>query len=335
MKYFPTLCGNEFIKKNLAAEIFGKTNSHAYILEGDDGSGKHTVAKLSAAALFCTDTENGTVPCGKCSFCKKVLSDLSVDVITICKGDKQTIGVDVIREKVKDGLSLSPVESPMKVYIIEESDKMTPAAQNSLLLSLEEPPKFVVFFLLCNDSSKLLETVKSRCILYRMEKFTPKKIEDYLTSCGTYSKFLNNRANLDFALAASNGSIGKAIYMIENDDAEGRRLRDVCKKTVKALCGKRTYAKMKAVEEFPNDRNTSVNMLRQIKAALRDLIAVKKQKEPNLLFYTDTEEAVEVSSKVSVAKLVKLFDATAKAECALTDYANIQSVLTLFASEIQ
>ncbi len=335
MKYFPTLYGNEFIKKNLAAEIFGKTNSHAYILEGDDGSGKHTVAKLSAAALFCNDTENVNVPCGKCSFCKKVLSDLSVDVIMVSKGDKQTIGVDVIREKVKNGLSLSPAESPMKVYIIEEADKMTPAAQNSLLLSLEEPPEFVVFFLLCNDSSKLLETIKSRCLLYRTEKFTPKKIEDYLVSCGAYSKLLDSKANLDFATAASNGSIGKAIRMIEDEDAEGRRLRNVCKETVKALCGKRTYAKMKAVKEFPDDRNASVNLLRQIKTALRDLVAVKKQKEPNLLFYTDIEEAVEVSSKVSIAKLTKLFDATSKAECGLTDYANIQSVLTLFASEIQ
>lgn len=335
MNYFPTLFGNEFIKHNLVADIYSKTNSHAYIIEGDTGSGKHTVAKLCAAAMFCNRESNAKFPCGECSLCKKVLSGISVDVITVNRGERATLGVDTVREKIKEDLNYSPVESPKKIYIIEEADKMTPSAQNSLLLSLEEPPEFVVFFLLVNDASKLLETVRSRCLIYRTEKFTPKQIIEYLTDNKDYSKYLIDKDNFDYAVSASEGSIGKAVYLLENDDAEGKKMRRICKETVAALCSKRTYEKLNAVKDFPTDRNEICELLRHIKTAIRDLIVVKKQENPALLFYTDVGEVLDVSSKTSLKKLIALTNSVTNAESSLSEYVNISSVLTLFATEIQ
>ena len=59
-----------------------------------------------------------------------------------------TISVDDIREQVNDTVMVKPYQGPYKVYIIDHAELMTPQAQNALLKTLEEPPEYVVFFLL-------------------------------------------------------------------------------------------------------------------------------------------------------------------------------------------
>lgn len=72
MKLFETLAGNAKIKETLAADIEKGTQSHAYIIEGAEGSGKHTAATLAVMSLFCK-RDGDSLPCLSCPSCKKHL----------------------------------------------------------------------------------------------------------------------------------------------------------------------------------------------------------------------------------------------------------------------
>ena len=146
-KMLDSIIGNSSLKSKLLSDILSDTLSHAYIIQGKKGSGKHTVAYMTAAALSCekvSDT-NAPVPCLNCPSCKKILQKKSPDVITITREDKATIGVDAVRF-LRNDVRIVPNDLDYKIYIIEDADTMTTQAQNAFLLTLEEPPKYVKFF---------------------------------------------------------------------------------------------------------------------------------------------------------------------------------------------
>ena len=180
-QYMNNIIANESLRNRLCEDIIEGTLSHAYIIEGKRGSGKHTVATLTAAALACEEKKNAELPlpCMNCPSCRKILQGLSPDVIKVSSLEKATIGVDTIRF-LKEDVSLVPNDLENKVYIIEEADKMTDQAQNAFLLTLEEPPSYVVFFLLCENSEKLLETIKSRAPILRTEPVSIELIDEYI-----------------------------------------------------------------------------------------------------------------------------------------------------------
>ena len=206
------LYGNSRIK-----EIFsGSSVSHAYILEGPKGSGKHTAALEIIASLVCftrNDSESPLpLPCHECPACKKIFNNHYVDIIYIDNNDKTTLGVDQIR-KIKDTLYTSPNEGSKKFYIIENAHLMTDEAQNALLLSLEEPPSFVMFFLLCESSDNLLDTIKSRAHIIKMELFKEEDIVSYVTERygSSYDENMIKKASQN-----SFGTIGRTISYLEN-----------------------------------------------------------------------------------------------------------------------
>ena len=85
---FETLLGNEHIKQNLTQSLNKGRISHFYLISGPEGSGKHTLARLLAAAILCTGSN---APCGSCAACRKVLSDCHPDFITMDDPEKKTV----------------------------------------------------------------------------------------------------------------------------------------------------------------------------------------------------------------------------------------------------
>lgn len=141
--------------------------SHAYILSAPSREECLDAARTLAAAAVCSGGA-GTVPCGKCRDCRKALTGIHPDVISLRrllddKGHaKKEIIVDQIRAISADSYIL-PNEAARKVYILEEADYMNSQAQNAALKLLEEPPAGVMFILCVENVQLLLPTVRSRC----------------------------------------------------------------------------------------------------------------------------------------------------------------------------
>ncbi len=155
------LLGNEQLKTSLAPALREDRLSHSYLLCGPRGSGKHTLARLLAAAMQCTSGDKR--PCLRCAQCRKVLTGNHPDVITVDDPSKKTVTVDQIRQANAD-LYIRPNEGRRKIYVFPRAMDMNPSAQNALLKSIEEPPAYGAFLLLTDAEEKLLPTIRSRCV---------------------------------------------------------------------------------------------------------------------------------------------------------------------------
>ena len=160
------LPGNARLKENLAAAFKQNRISHGYLICGPEGSGKHTLANLMAAAAVCRSADR---PCCTCSDCRKVLAGLHPDVITVDDPEKKTVSVDLVRQARAD-MYVRPNEAERKVYIFPRAQDMRTEAQNALLKVLEEPPAYGMFLLLSDAPEKLLPTIRSRCVELKLQE---------------------------------------------------------------------------------------------------------------------------------------------------------------------
>lgn len=156
---FNDLVGQEALSQTLCNAITQNKVAHAYLFTGPRGTGKTSAARILAKSLNC---DNGPTvsPCGVCSSCKDITSGNALDVIEIDAASNNK--VEDARDLI-DRVQFAPVAGRYKVYIIDEVHMLTSQAFNTLLKTLEEPPKNLVFILATTESHKVLETIISRC----------------------------------------------------------------------------------------------------------------------------------------------------------------------------
>ena len=173
---FDALLGNDRLKQNLTRSLSKGHVSHFYLISGPEGSGKHTLAKLLAAAILCQGEDK---PCGRCTPCRKVMDGSHPDFITVDDPEKKTVTVDLIRQARAD-VYIQPNESEYKIYLFPRAQDMGLPGQNALLKILEEPPKYGVFLLLTDNPDKLLPTVRSRCTELNMQALPEDVLRSHL-----------------------------------------------------------------------------------------------------------------------------------------------------------
>jgi DNA polymerase III subunit delta' len=196
------------LREMLAREHF----PHAVILSGPQGSGKFTLAQMVAKAMNCLEQPvSDGLPdfCGRCANCVRIAQADSLeerfaeavearenlrdadkretrifvqthpDVLIIPPDPPQMlVKVDQVRHVIHE-IYFKPAEGRERVYIFSDADFMKEAA-NSLLKVLEEPPEFATLFLLTDNPSALLPTIRSRCMHLRLAPVPTGEVEQYL-----------------------------------------------------------------------------------------------------------------------------------------------------------
>lgn len=335
-EYLSRVVGNDALRARLGEELSRGAVSHAYIIEGPAGSGKHTLAREIATALSCEhrDKKELPLPCNTCASCRKIAAGNSPDVITVSREeDKATMGVDVIRT-LREDVPLYPNDLDVKIYVIEDAHTMTIQAQNALLLTLEEPPPFVMFLLLTERAELLLETIRSRAPILRMQPISDTQMSDYLRAparpdVAREAKALSDE---DFAalLRMANGRIGRALTLLE---AEKRAPVLARRKAAEQLCealaaGKGQDELLSLVLSFGTSREELLARLAVITEALRDLLLLTRTDHAPLVFFTDREAAIDLSARFPAARLMTLIAATEQTMEQLAANANVR--LSLF-----
>lgn len=206
---FEKIIGNEENKILLNNIIKNNNISHSYLFYGIDGIGKSLFAREFAKMILCLNSSENK-PCNECKSCLQFNSDNNPDYYEIGL-EENSIKIDKIRQMQKKALE-KPIISDKKVYIINDSDYMTKEAQNCLLKTLEEPPKYLTIILIASNESKLLNTIKSRCIKISFKNIENNTLKDYIHNNLGIKELPSN------ILKASLGSIGKSIKILDKKD---------------------------------------------------------------------------------------------------------------------
>ena len=334
---FPDIVANVALRERMRNEILGDKISHAYILEGAKGSGKHSIALQLAAALSCEKKNDGVapLPCGVCPSCRKILGGYSTDVIYKNRGEKATLGVEVIRD-LKQDVYIPPNDTAAKIYIIEDAHLMTTQAQNAFLLTLEEPPSYVLFLLLCESTAPLLETVRSRAPTLRTESVPSELIDSHICRVSTDAANLKRNDPSEFSeiLAAADGSIGLALALLDPKKRKSIVTRRQTAREFVRLCTaqKSGTVTLRFLNSLPQKRDELSEQLEIILYCLRDLLLCKQAENAPLCFFAEREEACALAYDFTTPELLTLCECTAEAIDRLRINANVRLTLTALAT---
>lgn len=215
---FESLLGNERLKDNLRRSLQRGRGSHFYLISGPEGSGRHTLARLLAAGLMCQGTDK---PCMSCETCRKVMSDIHPDFITVDDPEKKTVPVELIRQARAD-IYIQPNEGARKIYLFPRAQDMAVPGQNALLKILEEPPSYGVFLLLTDNPERLLPTVRSRCTELALQSLPEATLRQSLR--GKFPQ--EEEETLRAAISRSGGYLGQAIRLLENKEEQPQQTLD-------------------------------------------------------------------------------------------------------------
>lgn len=300
-KYSLDIVGCTGAKEYLLSALEGGYVSHAYIVEGAFGTGRHRLVRELIKAMAC---ENDTAPCGRCGSCIKIDAGVCVDIYRIKTAEgKSELTVDLIRG-IYDTLGLMPNDLPFKAYIIDDGEKMNTYAQNAFLKMFEEPPSNVYFFLITSDASKLLPTVRSRALVLRTEKLNREQINSVLDREG-----VPDDAKRKAAVELADGSAGEAIR-IYNDDAESVNVRAVSDKLVEALFSPGSDKLGFINLHHKNIRKTDelCRVYTLVQRAVRDIMLYRAGAENELLYFSSSEALEEMSLRVSDKAVMRVND---------------------------
>ena len=312
------ILGNEKIRHHLRESIIKKSISHAYILAGDKGIGKSKIAREFAMELIC-EKHTG---CGECPACRQFLADAYPDFFYMDAEGKESIGIDRIRENIVNDVSIRPYHGKVKIYIIDEADKMTVGAQNALLKTIEEPPEYVVILLLVRNMSILLETIRSRCIKLLLSAVSNDRIKRWLVEKGTSEDLATVVASY------SNGAPGIAKAMAESEDFAGMYNQNV--EFLKKISEASINDILLFIEELKKRTGGFKDFINFLRLWYRDICILKLTKKiDNLVFIREESIILRLSREYTLKKINSIIDLIDETETRLNSNVSGDTVMEL------
>ena len=215
IKYRPKklsdVIGQEVVVKSLTNALKSKTLHHAYIFEGNLGSGKTSVSRILAAMENCEKAPT-IEPCGTCNNCISIFAGKSIDVKEVDAASNR--GIDDIRQ-IKEEIKLHPVYGNVKYVIIDEAASLTGFAAEAALKMIEEPPQGVRFVLATTDAHKLIDTIRSRCISFKFHKVNWMLMYEHLQKIVELEKIICEDEVLKLISKNSKGSVRDSLQYLQ------------------------------------------------------------------------------------------------------------------------
>lgn len=286
--------GNDRIKESVLAAVSEERIPHAILIEGDIGTGRHSLALFLATAAVCSESN---APCKNCRACKMAENHSHPDIVTVAPEEgKKNISVAQIRS-VRAEAYVKPHMAKRKVFIINKADTMNEQAENALLKVLEEPPGDIIFILIAESSATFLDTIISRCTVLSLVSPEISLAAEYL------------RANTDFeqgdiksALEETKGNIGMAINIL---NGAGTKAQTAATEFLKSFLSGNEGEMLKLTAQFEKSRVDADLFIKELRSVIS--AAVKKN----------------ISNTYKLKALVSLYDEIPGLEQALKTNINL------------
>ena len=318
---FSEIVGHEQIKEHMQAAIRDKKPFHAYLFQGEEGVGKEALARTFAAGLQC-QSESADKPCKECVSCRQMESGNQPDVIWVTR-EKASLGVDEIREQLCNTMDIKPFSSPYKIYLVPESEKMTEAAQNALLKTIEEPPEYGIVILMTSNISALLPTIQSRCLTMEFRPLSTAVVESYVKEHCQVPDY-QARASAAFA----QGNLGKAMRYAKSEDFIERKDHII---SLLRHVEQMDLSEMLAVIKDLGTRKDEVRDYIDLMVLwYRDVLLFKATKDINQLLFQDEASYISrEASHRSYEKIEEILQAFEKAKVRLRANVNFDITMEL------
>ena len=288
MTTFNNVVGHEKIIEHFQNAVRLDKISHAYILSGEDGAGKSLLAHLSSMTLQCE--KKGISPCGECTLCRQAESHNQPDIIWVTHEKPGSIGVEDIRAQVVGDMQMKPYHSPYKIYIIDEAEKLTVQAQNTLLKTIEEPPEYGIVIFLTTNADGFLPTILSRCVVLQLKPATNEAVARYLVETVQIPDY---KARLCAAFAQ--GNVGKAVrYASKESFDEMRQHVFQLLKNISDMQESRIYETVGELTAYKENINDYLDLML---LWFRDVLIFKVTKDANSMVLR--EELAGISGRAA------------------------------------
>lgn len=321
MGSFRDIVGHKDIIRYMQSAVKEKKVSHAYIINGERGSGKKLLAELFATTLMCE--KQGIEPCNECHSCKQAESGNHPDIIRVRHEKPNTISVEDVRTQVNNDVQIKPYQGSYKIYIIAEADLMTVQAQNAILKTIEEPPEYAIFLLLTENADKLLPTITSRCVMLKLRNIKDVLIKKYLMETMEIPDY-----KADVCTAFAQGNIGRAKML-----ASSEHFNEIYNDAVQLL----TYMNemehseiVKAIKRINAYKLEINDYLDIIMIWFRDVLMYKATLDVDKVVFKDQLNAIkERTEKSSYEGIETILESLEKAKARLNANVNFDLVMEL------
>lgn len=271
--------GYRTLINNFKNRCINNTLSHAHLIAGEDGIGKSKLANILAKLIL-----NGE------------LDREYVDIINY-RSNKASFGVDDVRNIIEE-VSKKPFEGDKKVIIIHEGNKLTTQAQNALLKTIEEPPVGVHIIILCESLELILDTIKSRCEIYKLTPLTKEELYEYIR----IKEFNYNENEIKSAIAFSEGIPGR-IDRYFNDDTL-KELRSKIIDLIKDLNKNNVEIILQHEEKLSGLKDNKEEVLNILGGFIRDILIHKEVENKEFIINGDKFDDInELTKEMSFRKL--------------------------------
>ncbi len=319
MTGFKDIVGQESIISHMKNAIKLNKISHAYIINGEKGMGKKTIAKIFSMTLQCE--KGGDEPCMQCHSCKQAISNNHPDIRWITHEKPSTIAIDEVREQINNDILIKPYSSKYKIYIVDEAEKLTIQAQNALLKTIEEPPAYGIIMLLTNNKDSFLQTILSRCVALEMRPVASTDIINYLRE---KEKIPDYQAKMVVNFAG--GNLGRAIRLASME--EFNELKDMVIRHLTGICDASVTDISGYVKEAATFKDNISEYIDLMVAWFRDVLIFKASKDINQLIFKENISLIEkYVIRISYNGINRIFEAADKVGLRLR--ANVNFDLTI------
>lgn len=300
---FNEVIGHEHIIEHFKNAIQLNKMSHGYILNGEESSGKSMLASAFVKTLQCEKKDVN--PCGQCKSCKQAETRNHPDIKWLTHEKPNSIGVDDLREQLISDIQIKPYSSAYKIYIIDEAEKMTVQAQNSLLKTIEEPPKYGIILLLTTNAEGFLPTILSRCAILNLKPIQNVQIKKYLME-----QFKVPDYKADICVAFAQGNLGKAIKLASSEKFD--EIKGQLVKSLKQITIMEYSALLNLVKEMEVYKQDIYEYLDLMLVWYRDVLLFKATNDINgLVFreeYTSISKIATTSSYEGLETIIGAID---------------------------
>lgn len=321
MSGFKDVVGHKNIIQYISNAVKTDKVSHAYILNGEKGSGKKLLASLFSMSLQCRDREEDGDVCGKCQSCRQAVNNNQPDIINVTHEKPNTISIDDIREQVNQDITIKPYSSRYKIYIIADADMMTVQAQNAILKTVEEPPEYAIIMLLTENAETLLPTIRSRCVMLKLRNIKDQLVKKYLMEQMQIPDY-----KADVCVAFAQGNMGKAIMLATSEHFN--EIKEEAVHLMRHMNELELSELMDAAKRSTSYKLEIGDYLDVIAIWYRDVLIYKATKNVDRVVFSDQLKYIkERANKSSYEGIEIILDALEKAKSRLR--ANVNFELTM------